>query len=198
MAEDVKTIKLARIESFDPAKMVANVTILQTEEGEKNELFGIPVSCLRAGGFIIKPPYQQGDIVNVAFSSISMDEVLISGKEENVSITEQFRNEDAVVQFGIPTMGDSFPAEHAEDLVIAKDDYSSKIVLTNDGDIIIQSDGNVLLGESAEEGVPLGTTLKGWIDSHVHPISWTDGGGSGTSGPPTTPSPDPSEKVKIE
>lgn len=197
MAEDVKTIKLARIESFDPVKMVADVTILQKEEGEKNELFGIPVSCLRAGGFIVKPPYRQGDIVNVAFSSLSMDEVLISGKEENVSITEQFRNEDAVVQFGIPTMIDSFPSDHSEDLVIAKDDYSSKIVLTSGGDIVIQADGNVLLGENAEEGVPLGTTLKTWLDSHTHPISWTDSGGSGTSGSPSSASPAPSEKVKL-
>ena len=66
------------------------------------------------------------------------------------------------------------------------------------GAVIIESPEILLGSEGAAEGASLGTSLKAWLDSHEHPYSWTSAGGSGTTGAPTAPSPDPSEKVKVE
>lgn len=67
---------------------------------------------------------------------------------------------------------------------------------------VLETDAIFLGSENAEEGVPLGMTLKQWLDSHTHEVtySWTSGAGSATvtSEPPSDPSPDPSEKVFVE
>jgi phage baseplate assembly protein gpV len=55
----------------------------------------------------------------------------------------------------------------------------------------------ILLGDGATEGTPLGKTLKEWLDNHTHEYSWTDTGGSGTTGKPS-PSPQPSTVVKVK
>lgn len=64
------------------------------------------------------------------------------------------------------------------------------------GPAVLESPDLRLGGEDADEGVPLGKQLKEWLDGHEHPYTWTSGAGSGTTGPPTSPSPDPSEVVK--
>ena len=64
------------------------------------------------------------------------------------------------------------------------------------GPAIIESPDVRLGGGDADEGVPLGKQLKEWLDEHEHSYSWTDSGGSGTTGPPTSASPNPSEVVK--
>lgn len=64
------------------------------------------------------------------------------------------------------------------------------------GPAVLESPDLRLGGEDADEGVPLGKQLKQWLDGHEHPYTWTSGAGSGTTGPPTSPSPDPSEVVK--
>lgn len=64
----------------------------------------------------------------------------------------------------------------------------------NKGKVNIKAE-EVLIGDGAIEGVPLGDTLKSWLDNHTHPYSWTDPSGSGNTGIPS-PSPEPSKKVK--
>ena len=64
------------------------------------------------------------------------------------------------------------------------------------GPAVLESPDLRLGGEDADEGVPLGKQLKEWLDGHEHPYTWTSGAGSGTTGPPTSASPDPSEVVK--
>ena len=60
--------------------------------------------------------------------------------------------------------------------------------------------------DTATEGVPLGTSLKSYIDGHTHlpgtfttPVGSGGGGGpvTGVSGAPTTSSPSPSSVVKV-
>ncbi len=66
------------------------------------------------------------------------------------------------------------------------------------GGVVIIDGSQILLGAGAGEGVPLGVTLKQWLDTHTHPYSWTSGAGSSETSPPSTPSPDPSTKVFTE
>lgn len=55
----------------------------------------------------------------------------------------------------------------------------------------------ILLGDSASEGVPLGNQLKEWLDNHTHDFSWTSDSGNGKTSAPD-PSPEPSKVVKLE
>lgn len=63
------------------------------------------------------------------------------------------------------------------------------------GAAVLESPQLLLGGPDANEGVPLGLQLKEWLDSHTHPYTWTSGAGASTTGPPTSPSPDPSQVV---
>ncbi|MBU8908497.1 Gp138 family membrane-puncturing spike protein [Desertibacillus haloalkaliphilus] len=220
--DQVKTIRICRIEKFDAATMTADITILQTEAGLNNEVFNVPVSHMSFGDFVIRPSYKRGDLVIVGFSDTAIDDVLISANQQESDITERFREEDAIVLQGINSMKQTLPSDHSNDLVIAKKDFSSKIVIKDNNDIVLEASGSILLGESASEGVPLGNQLKQWLDAHQHDItalknafdnhtheySWTNSGGNGTTSSPSTSfpsstsdptsgSPDSSEKVKI-
>lgn len=73
---------------------------------------------------------------------------------------------------------------------------------TVEADTVVVDSGNILLGAGAEEGVPLGNTLKEWLDGHQHDFnySWgsSAGSSSGTTTSPTSDSPDPSSVTKTE
>jgi len=66
--------------------------------------------------------------------------------------------------------------------------------INNTGNVIFNLANKLFLGSAgATEGVPLGDSLKSWLDNHTHP-----GDSGGTTGPPDTPSPSPSAKVMVE
>jgi len=71
-----------------------------------------------------------------------------------------------------------------------------KFDINSAGDAIFTLASNLFLGSSgASEGVPLGNTLKDWMDNHTH--SGVVAGG-GSTGKPNSSSPSPSEKVFVE
>lgn len=188
----INNCMMGKIEKFDGKTMKADVTPLvrvRNKAGELEDvsmLIEVPVSFVKAGPFVIRPPYKPGDIVLVVFADSDIENVLLSGDTSNPNSTRKHSLDDAIVVGGIMPFTTTLPSEHLDDLVIAKNDFSTKIVLKENGEIIIQG-GKVYLGnENAIEGVPLGDTLKAWLDSHTH-------GGS----PPTSSSPAPSHVVKI-
>lgn len=97
--------------------------------------------------------------------------------------------------------------EEGEVVVRALSDSAARVRLKPNGDCIIESTTNIKLGsDSASEGIPLGDSLKSWLDGHKH--SYVGGGtGSGNllstgpaldaAGTPST-SPDPSSVSKVE
>ncbi|WP_425447726.1 Gp138 family membrane-puncturing spike protein [Dethiothermospora halolimnae] len=199
---DVHTCMLAKIEEYDPVTMKAKVQPLfkrkykNQDPKELQPISEVPVMHLKAGNFIIRPPYQKNDVVLLVFGERAIDNTMLTGDKEDPQHTRKHSISDAIVIGGIMPFNKTLPSEHGEDLLISKSDLSSKVVIKKNNDIIIHTDGKVKLGdEGAFEGVPKGLTLKEWLDNHTHPISWTDPAGSGTSGKPS-PSPNPSEKVK--
>ena len=192
LVNGINSCMLGRIETFDASKMKANVVPLVKNKGNnKPLLIEVPVSFLKAGPFVIRPPYKKGDIVLVVFADEDIDNVLLSGNVSEPNSTRKHSLDDAIVVGGIMPFTTTLPNEHIEDLIIAKDDFTTKIVIKEDGEIIIQG-GKVYLGsEDAEEGIPLGDKLKQWLDNHVHPYS------EGTTESPSSPSPEPSKVVKI-
>lgn len=198
MSDQTNSAMVARVERFDASTMMADVLpLVNTENGEiPGMLLDIPVSLLRAGGFIIRPPYKEGDIVLVVFVDRDMDNFLKSGKQSKPETNRTHSLDDAVVVGSVMPFTDSLPGGHANDLVIGTENLSSKIVVQRNGNIIIEG-GNVFLGgEAAIEGVPRGDTLKDWLDNHTHSYSWSSSGGSGNTGAPNGSSPKPSSVVK--
>jgi len=187
----INSCMLGRIETFDASKMKANVIpLVKNKDGDKPILIEVPVSFIKAGPFLIRPPYKKGDIVLVVFADEDIDNVLLSGKVSEPNSIRKHSLDDAIVVGGIMPFTQTLPNEHIEDLVIAKDDFTTKIVVKEDGEIIIQG-GKVYLGSGdAEEGIPLGNALKQWLDNHTHTY---DGG---VTQPPSSPSPEPSKVVK--
>lgn len=202
LTSGINNCMLGRIEKFDATKMKAEVTPLvkyKNKDGSMEErplLIEVPVSFLKAGPFVIRPPYKPNDIVLIVFADEDIENALLSGDISEPNSTRVHSLDDAIVVGAIMPFTKELPGEHADDLIIAKDDFSTKIVIKENGEIIIQG-GKVYLGhESAFEGVPLGDTLKEWLDEHTHPYTWTDPAGSGNTSPPSSPSPKPSEVVK--
>ena len=191
LVNEINSCMLGRIETFDASKMKANVVLLvKNKDGNKPMLIEVPVSFIKAGPFFIRPPYKKGDIVLVVFADEDIDNVLLSGDISEPNSTRKHSLDDAIVVGGIMPFTQALPNEHIEDLVIAKDDFTTKIVVKEDGEIIIQG-GKVYLGsEDAKEGIPLGDKLKQWLDNHTHPY---DGG---VTQSPSSPSPEPSKVVK--
>ena len=191
LVNEINSCMLGRIETFDASKMKANVVpLVKNKDGNKPMLIEVPVSFIKAGPFLIRPPYKKGDIVLVVFADEDIDNVLLSGNISEPNSTRKHSLDDAIIVGGIMPFTQTLPNEHIEDLVIAKDDFTTKIVVKEDGEIIIQG-GKVYLGsEDAEEGIPLGDKLKQWLDNHTHPY---DGGETQS---PSSPSPEPSRVVR--
>ena len=188
----INSSMLAKIEKFDGVTMKADLIPLvkiKNKAGiieEVSMLIEVPVSFIKAGPFIIRPPYKPGDIVIVVFADSDIDNVLLSGDVSSPNSSRKHSLDDAIVVGSIMPYTVTLPGEHLNDLIIANEDFSTKLVLKESGEIIIQG-GKVFLGnETAVEGVPLGDTLKTWLDSHTHP----------TVGKPTSESPEPSKVVK--
>ena len=192
----INSCMMGKIEKFDGETMKADVTPLvrtRNKAGELEEvsmLIEVPISFIKAGPFVIRPPYKKGDIVLVVFADSDIENTLLSGDISNPNSTRKHSLDDAIIVGGIMPFTTTLPGEHLDDLIIAKDDFSTKIVIKENGEIIVQG-GKVYLGdENAIEGVPLGDTLKAWLDSHTHP------GAHGETGPPSGTSPPPSQVVK--
>ncbi|KAB8139259.1 hypothetical protein F9U64_01145 [Gracilibacillus oryzae] len=188
------TAAIARIENYDPSLMKADITIMQTGD----EVFDVPVSYFHTKDFIIRPPYQKGDLVTVIFAESSIDELITTGEQQEPRAKEKFSITDAIITQGVQTFQVPLPIGHENDLIIAKKDFTSKVVIKESGEVVIESDSNIYLGENATEGVPLGDQLKQWLDSHTHAYTWSDPGGNGVTSPPLNQSPAPSKKVKTE
>lgn len=200
---DIHTALPAKIRSYDPEKMRAEIILLNKKELNDEEveippILEVPVSFFKAGSFIIRPPYEKGDPVLAVFSETAIDKLLISGKVENTKYTRKFSYDDAIIVGGLKIeQASSLNSNFTSDLLIENKDTKDKIVMKKTGNIIIESPSNkIYLGsENANEPLSLGDTLKSWLDSHSH-----SGVSSGTSstGSPNSSSPDPSEKVYTE
>lgn len=150
IAGDVNSCIIARIESFDSRKMKADVIPLIKDSDNKpvSMLIEVPVALVKAGGFIIRPPYKKGDVVVIVFADRDIDNVLLSGKVSNLNSSRKHSLDDAIVVGSIMPFTETLPAEHSSDLVIAKDDFTSKIVLKADGSIEIKGKSVTISGRT--------------------------------------------------
>lgn len=199
LSEQTNSAMVCKVERFDATKMKADVLpLINNSDGTKpSMLIEVPVMLVKAGGFAIRPPYKKGDIVLVVFIDRDMDNFLRTGDTSTPETSREHSLDDAVVVGSVMPFTEELPSEGANDLVIGTEDFSSTVIIRPNGDIVIKA-GEVYLGsDAAVEGVPLGDSLKEWLDNHTHEYDWTSTGGSNTSKKPTTRSPKPSDVVKI-
>lgn len=206
----------ARIEKYDPAKLRAEVILLSktNHEGKEVEfppILECPVRTLKAGPFIIRPPYQKGDIVQVLFNERALDQLLITGKTESVIYKRRHSLDDAVVIGGLKTESESdLPEDYCEDLLLINQEVGDYLIMKKGGgiDVGLAASSLVQIGTLAEieggniEGVSLGESLKEWIDQHKHVFIDVSGIPKLTTEPQIAPgasdnSPDPSKKVFV-
>lgn len=203
---------LAKVKRFDHKKMKAEVIPL-TKYVSKNgtverrkPLIEVPVSFMYANGFFIRPPLVSGDLVVLIISDEDMDKVLMSGEEEEPNTSRKNDLSDAIVVACWQRFTEELPIadSNEKDLVISSKSRAFSLIIKENGKIEVESnsevtvkapniktDGNIFLGSSdAGEGIPLGDTLKAWLDSHTHPHPM------GSTGSPSSPSPEPSQVVK--
>ena len=150
---EIHTSLPARIESFDQIRMIASVTLLAKEKlgGEEviiPPIVEVPVAHFKAGPFIIRPPYQKGDRVEVIFNEKALDHLLITGKAESVMHTRRFSRDDAMIIKGLKIEKDpDYPAEELDSLYISNLDKNVKLVMKPDGTFRVANDDPGVLTE---------------------------------------------------
>lgn len=139
----------AKIESYDPKKLRAEVTLLAKKNLEGEEviippIIECPVRVLKAGSFIIRPPYQPGDVVQVLFNEEALDKILITGEPESVEYTRRHALDDAVIIGGLRVEQDpETPDEELNSLYLANFEKDAKIFIDPDGKIRLANDANL-------------------------------------------------------
>ena len=206
--DDVHTALPARVEQFDPTTLRGEVVPLVKRKMEKDgepvplpPILDVPFWMPKAGPFVLRLPVRRGDVVLLVFSERALDYLLVDGQPQDPRLRRRHALDDAIAIPGLLHMGEgALPGDHAGDVALFDRATGNKIVLKASGDCVIHVPaGRIYLAdESAGEAAARGTSLKEWLDNHQHPYSWTSGAGSGTTGPPTTPSPEPSEKVFLK
>ena len=156
IASGINNCMLGRIESFNAETLKANIMPLVKNKNKDDTfedvsmLIEVPVALIRAGPFVIRPPYKSGDMVLVVFADSDIENTLLSGDKSEPNSTRRHSLDDAIVVGGIMPFTNTLPNEHSEDLVIAKDDFTAKIVLSEDGSIEIKSDKQITISGPTE------------------------------------------------
>lgn len=194
----IHTCMLGKVVSFDPTKMRAVVqpmTPYKVYGGETSmpTLLNVPIMTMTTGSFVISVPYEVGDVVVIGFAERDISTILETGEFSTSGGNRVFSLNDAIVLGGIHTFETTTGVTSTTDLTIMNKEHGSKVTLKSDGSIVIDAT-SIELGDGATEGVPLGASLKTWLDSHTH-ISATSG--SPTSAPLSS-SPDPSSITKVK
>jgi hypothetical protein len=176
---DIHTSLPAKINKYDAEKMRAEITLIskQNLEGEMVEIppvLEVPVGFMKAGKFIIRLPFQKGDVVVVVFSEKAIDQLLISGKSEEVKYTRMHSIDDAIIVNSLQLESESdLNSSYTSDLLIENQEANSRIVMKNNGDLLAETSGNTTIDTSGSTTVNSGapvtvnapnTTVNGTVD----------------------------------
>lgn len=183
---DIHVSLPAKIENFDPEKMLAKITLLSKNKLENENvvippILEVPVAHFNAGAFIIRPPYRKGDTVTVVFSERALDKITLTGEPEGVEYTRTHSFDDAIVIKSMKMENDNnLNSQYTEDLLIENTEQGSRIVLmANESKAFIKA-GKIDFGtENAEFSLVYGEPMKETYNGHTHP-----GGSGGVTGVP--------------
>lgn len=146
---EIHTCLPAKIKSFDPKTMRADVVLLAKKEINDNAvaippIIECPVALMKAGPFVIRQPFEKGDPVLVVFGERAIDKLLITGNPEDPQLKRRHSLDDAIIIGGLQLEQDpNLNSEHTEDLLIENQDTGTKLVIGKEGDIIVESSDDI-------------------------------------------------------
>jgi len=137
LAESICVAATVSVLKFDKAKMTVNVQPLskQLENGKYETpppILQIPVAVTRIGGFILRPWIKEGDVGIVVYLDHDMDATVTGGKEAKPLTERNHATTDAVFIGGIVSGDYTVPGIPDEAHVIAKEDGTIYVAVTND------------------------------------------------------------------
>jgi len=150
---DVHVSLPAKIKKFYPKKLRADIILLNKKEMDDEfveipPIIDCPVRTLKTGSFVIRPPYQKDDVVQVVFSEKALDNLLITGKSEEIELDRHHSLDDAIVIGGLQLDNDSeLTGEHLNDLYIANINNNCELSMTESGSIEIDNETNQITVE---------------------------------------------------
>ena len=135
---------VARIEAHNTATMRADITplLLVTDPGNSSPttysvVSDVPVGFLHAGGFIIRPKYNRGDIVWVNFATHSIEKAL-SGSPDRTD-GRLFSVENACVAFGMSKSDFTAPPDFGGDGILICNESGDTRWMIENGTVTIKS-----------------------------------------------------------
>lgn len=173
---DVHTALIARVESYDKEKQLADVSPvlkrrIKTMEGEWVSeqlpvLCDVPVVFPRAGGFFISFPIKPGDFVQLIFNEVDIEDWL-DDSSPTIACSQRFTMHGAVAIPGVYPQTNTLLGAHEANLVIGKE-RGLQIHIDNE---------KIRLGSAeASEALALASKVKDELEkfravynAHVHP-----------------------------
>lgn len=155
----------AKINKYDAKKMRAEITLLskQNLEDEMVEIppvLEVPVGFMKAGRFVIRPPFQKGDVVVVVFSEKAIDKLLISGNPENPKYKRKHSIDDAIIVNSLQLESENdLNSSYTNDLLIENQEVNSRIVMKANGDLLIETSGNTNIDTGGSTTVNSGSPV---------------------------------------
>lgn len=184
--DDLHVALPAKILKYNSEEMRADIQLLIKKDLGDNEvemppIIEVPVAHFKAGSFIIRPPYREGDVVQVLFNERAIDNLLVSNRPRSVEFKRRHSFDDAVIVGGFKTEREAnYPAQNGEDFLIANLESGDKFILKKAGGVIVESNEVKLGSENAREKVAFKSDLEKLINelaTHTH---------TGNNGAPTT------------
>lgn len=136
------TAILAKILTYDPVLMQADLQpLIRDPEFEYAPIVHASVSCLRAGGFIIRPPYRPGDIVVAVVIERGIDGVFATGEKADRVGARRHSLTDAVVVGGFTPRPRPLQEQHGEKLYIGTEDGVNWFTMDTEGNMTVSIKG---------------------------------------------------------
>lgn len=140
----IHTAILAEVLKYDPVLMQADLKpLIRDPDFEYGVIVNASVSCLRAGGFVIRPPYRPGDLVVAVIIERGIDKVFASGEQADQTGHRKHNLTDATVIGGFTSKLTPLPPENGADLMISTENGLNKITMDPLGNITVVSEGIV-------------------------------------------------------
>lgn len=140
------TATLARIIKVDFEYMRCDVQPLYDDEAKP--ITDVPFGFMQNEDYVVRFPYKKGDVVFIVFCKEDMAPVLFEDGNREMAAEEQFRQDDAFVVGGLHFFTRSIatiPRTHDESLLICRKDFKSRIELTQEGKIIMETNEDIEL-----------------------------------------------------
>lgn len=138
MLQGLNTCAICRIEKIYYDEMKADVTPLFDEE--LTLILDCPLGFHQNDKFLIRIPYDVGDLIIVVFSQRDIDSIMFGGGDQ---ATRTHGIEDAIIIGGVQLFTKPIAKEHEKDVVITDKKFKNKFVIKDNGEIFVESEENI-------------------------------------------------------